>query len=481
MFISLLDVMMRQKGSGSVLGRLPSSGEELRNRAGGGGTLGPIPERSGGVLGDLPRGGDLRGGTMPQGGAGSQGLVSHGPAPSPQGLPSPQPAAQPQGGPQVGGQLQGQGQQPRPDGSRRREPGPGENGQSFLSRLFNGELSAGERQALGEDGQRQLLRRGLLTAGLTMLGSNVNGRGFGEVLARGIFAAQQDSAQTAGELLDTRNAQIRLARRANVFDNPELSEVEKWQEVRRISAKEGDTEAVKQATDVIEQFRELEAGEAEARFQNIQTPNGTITALVQEMPDGSVQLRNPITKEVLDERDAPPVDEGERINRINSLADDFRSEAGGLIEAQRFADNAESAPASAAGDQTLVVTLNKLLDPNSTVREGEFTRVAKIGGFTGEAQQLANRILSEGELGEQARQSIRQEIERLRQANAQELQSVGEFYRRRAMDAGVDPRLVVRSAFMDQSGGGVGSAANQNTDEPPEDPFSGPPPGQGGN
>lgn len=374
------------------------------------------------------------------------------------GLPASEPVqapGQPQAGPLQSQQPGAPAGQQQPDGSRRREPGPGEQGQSFLSRLFAGDLTTGERQALTSEDRDRLLRQGLITMGLGMLGSNAPGTPFGEVLARGIFAARQDVQQTAGALLDERNAQVRLARRAQVFENPDLSPLEKWREIRRISATEGDTEAVKVASDIVKRLEDLEAGEAESEIRDV---NGQPLQFV-EHSDGSVTVKNPFTGEVVRETPAAPEDEGERLSRINSLADDFRTEANGLIEAQRFAENAQGAPATAAGDQTLVVTLNKLLDPNSVIRQSEFDRVAQIGGFTGQAQQFANRILSEGELGEQARQSIRQEIDRLRRANAQELQSIQEHYRRRAQDADVDPRLVFRSVVSGPMGGQQGGGS----------------------
>jgi len=43
--------------------------------------------------------------------------------------------------------------------------------------------------------------------------------------------------------------------------------------------------------------------------------------------------------------------------------------------------------------QSLVILLNKFLDPGSVVREGEFDRVVKAQGLIGQAQNLSDRIL----------------------------------------------------------------------------------------
>ena len=43
--------------------------------------------------------------------------------------------------------------------------------------------------------------------------------------------------------------------------------------------------------------------------------------------------------------------------------------------------------------QSLVILLNKFLDPGSVVREGEFDRVVKAQGLEGRARNLADRIM----------------------------------------------------------------------------------------
>lgn len=339
----------------------------------------------------------------------------------------------------------------------------------FVGKLFGLDRIPG----LSEAQSKRLRRSGLVNVGLTLMG-RPNGVSTWQALGQGLLAARADTAESAGELMDLQNAQKEMQRRSEIFAAEDLSPLEKWEEFRRQALVSGNTEAAEIASDNISELRDMEVGEAEAELTEIDGQ----TFEVRRKDDGSVEIRDPFSGEVVQERPAPPQDESERLNRINQLADDFRTEASGLIEAQRFAENAEGAPSSAAGDQTLVVTLNKLLDPRSTIRQGEFDRVAEIGGFTGQAQQFANQIVSEGELGEQARQSIRDEIERLKRANAQELQSVGQHYRRRAVDAGLDPRLVVRSAFTN---GGAGGSPGGTGEGEPDDPFAGPPPGQGGN
>lgn len=445
---SLLDLAIagRQRSGG-----MPTAGEALSGMSRGPGLLGP-PEPPGppSILGPQP-------------------------------LPSPEPAQPQQGGPQVQGRLS-QSQRgpvradqraPQPTGARKLEPGPGEEGLSFFGRLFAGDLTPGERQALSKQEQDQLLSRGLLSAGLRMLGANAPGTSFGQVLARGIMGARQDVTRTAGALLDERNAQIRLARRSQVFENPELSELEKWQEVRRISAKEGDTEAVEVATDIITNLREREQGEAERTFRVV---NGQGVWVDQE----NGQVFN-MEGEQIAEIPTAPRDEAERLDRINQLSDDYEKATGDLWGTLRQAETAMGPPEqmnNAAADQTRIIALTKLRDPGSVVRPSEARATKAIGGASDQLQTLWNRVAAGGELGADIRQMLDDEIRRLRAQRAQQLQELNQFWTERAQAAGVDPRFVVRPVTARGGGGtsgGGGSGASSAAD-----PFAGPPPSEGG-
>lgn len=136
-------------------------------------------------------------------------------------------------------------------------------------------------------------------------------------------------------------------------------------------------------------------------------------------------------------------------SRTDKLADDFRSETSGLQGALRLAEAAEEAPSQdPAAQQTLVIALNKLLDPTSVVRQSEFARVQEIGGFTAEAQTLANRLMEEGQLPPEVEKRIRDEIARLAKQKEAQLRDVAEQYVDRAEQFGVNPRYVVRRGLQ---------------------------------
>lgn len=323
----------------------------------------------------------------------------------------------------------------------RRGSKPGQKGLGTFARLLSGESIPG----LTKSEQDIVKREALLTAGLSMLGANARGTSLGHVIATGALMGRQAATETAGALLDERKRQVKVAKIRQAVDDPSMTELEKWNAVRDVLLKQGDLEGVKVATDVRDELRELEEGEGEAEFQVENGQGFWVNEQTREVRDmaGNVVLELP----------EGPKDESERLDRINQLADDARRELGPVLETHRLASAALEAPEQdPAAQQTMIMALNKLLDPGSVVRESEFARVAEMGGLTAEAQAYWNRLTKEGQLPPEVEQSIRQEIERLHRANVQELQSVQEHWRRRAVDAGVQPELVFRAVTTGPAG-----------------------------
>ena len=98
--------------------------------------------------------------------------------------------------------------------------------------------------------------------------------------------------------------------------------------------------------------------------------------------------------------------------------------------------------------QSLVILLNKFLDPGSVVREGEFDRVVKAQGLIGQAQNLADRILRGQPLDANTIQQINGLAQLYTQAATAKIQYVADNYteiaRKRGLDVGSvisDPRF----------------------------------------
>jgi hypothetical protein len=91
-----------------------------------------------------------------------------------------------------------------------------------------------------------------------------------------------------------------------------------------------------------------------------------------------------------------PADPNAAFSHAATLRDDFR------VESQKFRDTADSyqrivdssANPSPAGDIALLFNYLKVLDPGSTVREGEFQTVGNAGGLPTRVQSLYNRMVN---------------------------------------------------------------------------------------
>lgn len=344
----------------------------------------------------------------------------------------------------------------------------------FVGKLFGLDRVPG----LTEDQSKRLRSAGLVNVGLSLMGAP-NGVSTWQALGQGILAARMDAAETAGELMDLRNAQQEIERRSEIFNNPDLSPLEKWEEFRRQAMVSGNLEAAEIASDNISELREMEAGESE---DTLTTIDGQ-TFRVRQKDDGSLEIRDPFTGEIVDERPAQPVDDKKRLDRINQLADDFRSEASDAQDVANAVAIGLDAPANAAGDVTLLTMLTRAIDPGVSVREADIKRGETIGGMSAKAKAMVNKVASGGEMSEEQREFIRSEIRRVGQTQHEQFAPTLQRYAKRARDAGVDPRLVVFDPFAPIFGNGAGGsgAGGPGGSSDAGNPFAGPPPGHGGN
>ena len=93
--------------------------------------------------------------------------------------------------------------------------------------------------------------------------------------------------------------------------------------------------------------------------------------------------------------------------------------------------------------QSLVILLNKFLDPGSVVREGEFDRVIKAQGLEGRARNLVNYIQKGEPLNDVAIQQINSLAQLYQQAAETKLRSTAMQYSELARQRGLDPAAVI--------------------------------------
>ena len=98
---------------------------------------------------------------------------------------------------------------------------------------------------------------------------------------------------------------------------------------------------------------------------------------------------------------------------------------------------------SGAGDLSLIFNYMKVLDPGSTVREGEFAQVGKSGGLPGEIQNMFNRITGGERLTPEIRKDIVSRAGQLYQGAEEQTSILADEYTGLASQYGAKPERVV--------------------------------------
>jgi hypothetical protein len=102
-----------------------------------------------------------------------------------------------------------------------------------------------------------------------------------------------------------------------------------------------------------------------------------------------------------------------------------------------------SRPSTAAGDLSLVFSYMKLLDPGSTVREGEYANAANAAGIPDRVRALWNRLNTGEKLAENQRADFINTAGDLYQGWADKQAPTDEFFRGTATRSGLNPENVL--------------------------------------
>lgn len=102
---------------------------------------------------------------------------------------------------------------------------------------------------------------------------------------------------------------------------------------------------------------------------------------------------------------------------------------------------------SAAGDLALIYGYMKLLDPGSTVREGEFATAQNAGGAFDRMGALYNRVLSGERLTEARRADFLAQATNQMKATAQKVAVVRARFNALARTYGIDPKVITFDPF----------------------------------
>ncbi len=111
-------------------------------------------------------------------------------------------------------------------------------------------------------------------------------------------------------------------------------------------------------------------------------------------------------------------------------------------DAQRRVEASATDP-SAAGDLALIFNYMKVLDPGSTVREGEFATAQNAAGVPGRIRSLYERVLKGTRLNEEQRADFLNRSRKLYDTKLQSHLKIEDQYRKLAEKSNIDPSDVV--------------------------------------
>jgi hypothetical protein len=138
-------------------------------------------------------------------------------------------------------------------------------------------------------------------------------------------------------------------------------------------------------------------------------------------------------------------DENRGFNRANVLRDEFTSLTKDYAAVQASFDTIQSVAAkpSAAGDISLLTAYMRMIDPGSTVREGEFATAQNAGGVPQKIIARYNNLLSGERLEPSQRQDFVNQARNMLSGRKQQYDKTRSKYKTLAQRAEVDPIDVV--------------------------------------
>lgn len=155
-------------------------------------------------------------------------------------------------------------------------------------------------------------------------------------------------------------------------------------------------------------------------------------------------------------------------NDFEKITGDLRTELGATRKITEIV--AVTPPGSrpdAITQQSLVILLNKFLDPGSVVREGEFDRVVKAQGLDGQARNLSNRLLKGEPLNDDAIRQINGLAQLYQRAAETKMRAIAGQYANVARSRGLEVGSVILDNGLLGTPSPVGQAGQQIIDLPP--------------
>lgn len=137
------------------------------------------------------------------------------------------------------------------------------------------------------------------------------------------------------------------------------------------------------------------------------------------------------------------IDPAKRGEAENKLRDDYQKRSQNFMVLRDFKDRIDAAPNTGAGDIQLVFSFMKVLDPASTVREGEFATASNAAGVPSSVMALYNKIVGGGRLDDKARTEIRGSADTIWQKASQRQSQLTNDFTAAAKRGGLNPKNVI--------------------------------------
>lgn len=136
-------------------------------------------------------------------------------------------------------------------------------------------------------------------------------------------------------------------------------------------------------------------------------------------------------------------DPKDKVSAEGALRDDFLKQAAPFITVRDAKNRLDDIYSTGAGDMALVFQYMKMLDPGSTVREGEFATASNAAGVPSTVIGLYNKALGEGFLAPKARTEIKQQAEKFYQSSARQYDKIQTNFAKIAQRQGMNPDNVI--------------------------------------
>lgn len=152
---------------------------------------------------------------------------------------------------------------------------------------------------------------------------------------------------------------------------------------------------------------------------------------------------SPAQRNELFDEFAPTPPGAPKTSEILSARSQFRQDSKTFIEVRDAFGRILSAEPVAAGDIALIVGYNKLIDPGSTVREGEFDRTT-VGALTEKAKAFAEKYFGQGGmLTDPQRAQIQRQAGRLFRSHMRSHENLEQEHARGAQDLKMRPEQII--------------------------------------